>query len=364
MKNLSFMTLLTLIIIVSCQNQTENKKNYNLKRVKMPQETIDKPINLSKFFKQIFFVPLETNENCLIGEISNLKCNDNHIYILDERTISVFIFNKSGKFEKKICTIGKGPNEYLSLMDFDIENDELYLLDVTQRKLLHYNKNMEFVTSIMLQFQPIGFCLTNNGFLFETIDYSKSYNRFILTSRKGEIINKFLPTKYSQTKFNWGESNTFANTLPKTFFSIKFNDVIFELKNKDYEASYEIDFGSKKIPANENINNYNIFAKDFPYECRKSFFVSSKYLFFTYINNGKFNYAWYNLMNNELVAGSVLNDINKIPYMPKWDFDKGFIGSQEAYEIFQRKNIISDNKILCNIKPNDNPALIFYLYKD
>lgn len=76
------------------------------------------------------FVPLETNDSCLIDEIDKLLIAKNRIFILTKHE-EIFVFNEVGQFIKKVGTKGKGPLEILKPFDISISNEyNLYILDI------------------------------------------------------------------------------------------------------------------------------------------------------------------------------------------------------------------------------------------
>lgn len=77
--------------------------------------------NLSDLIDTIRFVPLETNDGCLIGRIKQIKRRNNTFYILaDDRVMK---FDDKGQFKGVITKIGEGPDEVSMIYDFDISND-------------------------------------------------------------------------------------------------------------------------------------------------------------------------------------------------------------------------------------------------
>src|SRR5690606_26101942 len=75
------------------------------------------------FFSKAAYIPLETSANSMIGNISRLCYFRDQFFILDKKGNSILIFDKKGKFLDKIEAIGKGPGEYISLMDFAIDRE-------------------------------------------------------------------------------------------------------------------------------------------------------------------------------------------------------------------------------------------------
>ena len=63
------------------------------------ENTLELPVSL--IAKEILFIPLETNPNCLLdNDISRIEIFANNIFISDY--IYIFIFDLNGKFIKRI----------------------------------------------------------------------------------------------------------------------------------------------------------------------------------------------------------------------------------------------------------------------
>lgn len=73
---------------------------------------------LSDIAYDIQYIPLETNESNLIGNINKIKFNDKHIFVQDANPPTLHVFDKNGKYIRKIGKYGRGPNEYNFLNDF------------------------------------------------------------------------------------------------------------------------------------------------------------------------------------------------------------------------------------------------------
>ena len=54
------------------------------------------------------------------------------------------VWDNTGTFLYKIGHQGQGPGEYSKITDFDVANQNIYLLDSGQRKILEYNLNGDF----------------------------------------------------------------------------------------------------------------------------------------------------------------------------------------------------------------------------
>ena len=82
---------------------------------------LNKPQQASLFdyFKHIELIPLETNDNVLIGRMWKIIYHKNRYYALDifRPKYKVFVFDESGKFIKQIGSYGQGPGEYYYMLD-------------------------------------------------------------------------------------------------------------------------------------------------------------------------------------------------------------------------------------------------------
>lgn len=77
--------------------------------------------SIEEFIEEVALVPLETNDECLLGELEKIYESDGRLYILDKRKAAVFVFDKSGKYLYKIERRGNGPEEYVEVSDFDVK---------------------------------------------------------------------------------------------------------------------------------------------------------------------------------------------------------------------------------------------------
>ncbi len=86
-----------------------------------PVITIDIPgsirnkgeVKLSEIAKDIEFIQLETTKDCLINdEQSECYIASKYILVVSRKPVGVMLFDRKGKFIRRIGQVGKGPNEY------------------------------------------------------------------------------------------------------------------------------------------------------------------------------------------------------------------------------------------------------------
>lgn len=73
-------------------------------------------INTSDIIEDYRYIPLETTSQSLMGMIRKVEFYKDRIYIYDVETNMVYIYDKSGKFLRKIGQKGGGPGEFTTLL--------------------------------------------------------------------------------------------------------------------------------------------------------------------------------------------------------------------------------------------------------
>lgn len=133
-KAIELFTLSFLIILTSCRpsstNNQNNRANINL------SAPVQQDLNMSTFISDIQYVPLETTDENLIGNINQLLLTDDKMIVVDQKTASIFFFDHKGKYLYKIAEQGIGPGQYTQINGAAINHKkkEVYVLD---RKKVH-----------------------------------------------------------------------------------------------------------------------------------------------------------------------------------------------------------------------------------
>lgn len=89
------------------------------------------------------YVPLETNDSCLISFPSKIVMRDSLIIISDTQQNEIYFFNSDGKYLSKISHHGRGPLEYYNVYNTCVDFDRklVYIADPYSypRKVKAYN---------------------------------------------------------------------------------------------------------------------------------------------------------------------------------------------------------------------------------
>ena len=229
--------LLILILNISFASSQELKRFNIISSLKTIKE-----FNLSNIGHSIKYVQLETTDNVLISNISNIKI-DKYIYIKSKE--GLFVFSLDGKFIRKIGNKGKGPREYQSFIDFAINSQTIWLMDVIQDKIIKYDTNGDYLDYIKFD-NPAKKLLSSeeNIYLLNTTiaSFWGEEDSGILVynyNNDGKLIS-VIKNRNSEKPSACSSSYIFDSKL---FFIQTLNDTVFSTKGTNLIPEYLIDLG-------------------------------------------------------------------------------------------------------------------------
>lgn len=84
---------------------------------------------LSEAAAKVEIVSLEVTDESLIGEITKMKVTDSDIWVKHYKDNHVLRFSRSGKFLNKVGKVEQGPEEYIRMADFFVDENtkEVYI---------------------------------------------------------------------------------------------------------------------------------------------------------------------------------------------------------------------------------------------
>ena len=199
-KKSTILIIISIVCLSSCtyhSNRTKESKGTGLYEVDLDNVTIspDDLFLTSSVYKGIRTILLETNESCLIGAINKMRVYDNFILILDRGYArSLYVFDKDGRFIRKIGGVGGGPGEYTEATDFTIDKDNntAYLLDRPGCRINKYDIiTGRFMHSINLNPSAHSICIEYlGGKLYTDASFGKNAEEHYLLREIDESTGK------------------------------------------------------------------------------------------------------------------------------------------------------------------------------
>ncbi len=136
-----------LLMFFSACGKSDKKQMFNAKTVNLTVKKLAEQRNMIDKVDSISIIPLNaTCEDALLKQINKCLVIDDKIYLLDYfGNASLTVWDNTGIFLRKIGQQGQGPGEYHKITDFDVADKHIYLLDSSQRKILNYTLNGDFI---------------------------------------------------------------------------------------------------------------------------------------------------------------------------------------------------------------------------
>ena len=250
-------------------------------------------IKLSDMIDTVVYVPLETNEESLIGEISQIFFQQNLYYVFDRQQKKVIIFDEKGRYITKLNYNGKGPCEYEYIHDIYVDEQGIIkILSVSDPiKIIEYDiANQSCSETLFRGLAGSSFYPYGDGYLFFLPNGDERLtNRFFLfvVDSTGKVLDKWLPS-HSYVGYSL-MVNAFSSYKDTILFNKHFDNHIYQiLPNKDVSVRYTLNFGKYQIPDDvkklfqENFDDYLRNSDDYILKL-DFFYETSNLLVFSYL---------------------------------------------------------------------------------
>jgi hypothetical protein len=122
MKKLYYITFFVAILSSCGQTNKKDKLDIAPLIIKVDDINYAEETSFNDYFKSIELIPLEVDNDAIIGQAKKLLFHQNKFCILDMQQHIVLVFDEQGKFIFKIAKRGQGPGEYPFLDDISINS--------------------------------------------------------------------------------------------------------------------------------------------------------------------------------------------------------------------------------------------------
>ena len=247
-----FTNALIFYLLIGCQNSDTNTEiNFKSFELKESPKTI--VLSLSEIgFEEIEYIPLETNDLCMIKNLHEIRFGEKFFIINSSNTI--LKFNNNGSFSTKIGIIGRGPFEYINATDIDIDNDsqDIYLVSTWQKKFNVYSESGEFIRAFHCPQNTTNFRITSDGILCYNMNIlgnvELSYNFIDLEGREiKSFINKYRWDFNSKETYGIIHENLFYRYGNQLFKKEVYSDTVYAFEELSFKPRYTIAAGKHLI---------------------------------------------------------------------------------------------------------------------
>ena len=179
----------------------------------------------------VCYIPLETTQECLIGEISQILKLGDSLLIVDQYVAnSMTVFDLKGKYCYKIGDQGRGPGEYHEIGYVYLSNNgKIYVSDRGTGKILVYEKDGRFIREFSLNAgAPQAFVVLKDSILLGSYSgyRANAPYRLVWTNLnvEGDTLHTALPY---QTARRYVAGSFLEGQNHEVLFYYPLNDTIF-----------------------------------------------------------------------------------------------------------------------------------------
>ena len=197
MKNLPFLLLVFCMsyLLNSCDgNKSGESASDGIKTISLP-DAIGKEriVNLSEVAKSIQYIPLETSDSSLLGDISRPILEDGVFYVIISKGFNqneYRMYHFDGRFKGKLGTIGRAKGELPQIEHFSLSFDPVTRnpMIYSINKLVEYDKDGNFIKEV---YAPI-----DEGGNFRSFKLHKVGESYI------SMVSDMMANKFGVISFN------------------------------------------------------------------------------------------------------------------------------------------------------------------
>jgi hypothetical protein len=248
--------MMLMVLLTHCINQDSKHGR------EVPKLFLEKDINnsgevhlISEIADTAYYFKPSSDENNFIDEIIKVEKSD-CLYIIQDKTHNLFVYNHSGKFKGFIGNAGRGPDEYLEITDFALNPsiDEIAVLDGSGREIFFYNSNGKLINKIKAehhesQIRYLDSC-TIITYTNRVVEYMNNHLLFNVIKTNGELIKRLHNVEKEEIPINSPvlTFNVIKNYYDTIHYFDNVNNKLYHLKSDTLLPILYLDFGEFNMP--------------------------------------------------------------------------------------------------------------------
>ena len=386
---------LLLSVLLSCSpniKETVQQKTSSATIIDIDNIPFRDNLQLTDIMADYEYIPLETSDVALVGQIKNIAFDKDRIFIQDEIIEGLHIFNGQGNFLHKMEPSGKGPEEFTEITSFTLDKKKKHIILSTPGKIMTFDYQGNFVDGFNSTYslaRQIAYTGNNKLLAFmgpaSFSDEQGFHQAVILDLKTHEVITKDIPFDVNTRLENmtgFFNNVNYAQGEAK-LLSIPYKNNIWKIDSDSISVDYVIDFGENNLP--ENYESEYLTDPKYTSEYLREMetdegwrklnggglLSNESLVYFYYSTKGKFREVFYDLRTNKAfqVEVPLKNDLD----------GTSFVAHQGSYEdklvsfinpATIKKHVasgkITEKRIIQlakNLKEEDNPVLRLLTFK-
>lgn len=346
----------------------------------------DGKVSLLDSIKNHKIICLETSEESILSDTDKVRLFNDKIAVLDGESILIFDFN--GKLTKKINNRGRGPNEYLEILDFSLrQNDESIFVLVSMNGynlgVFHYSSDGKLLDDFSIPFYATSIAYFENKLFFYSDYFSRNQNDYNvnITNLNGKLISSQFRYKIRDyEEGSIGIENVFTKMNGKLLYYPNFSDIIYSFDPSGFVPFIKINRGSGNL--NDLVKYYRDipvmkFIEEYDLHQPTNLVLSGDYLFFSFSKEDDYNYNYiFDWKENKLFHfGPVYSNLEEgevlVPYTSNSNWLVSVLDPYGFHDLFERisdkeviKRLLSNNPFFAEVhsktEMDSNPCILLY----
>lgn len=311
-----------LVALEGCQEKSVNKTSAEYLKINVNINNA-RIIPAKQWFSSIELIPMETNEESLIGQWKKAIFHEENFFILDSKQGVIFIYNANGDYllsssSKK----GQGPEEYMSILDFDInkETNTIEILDASNYKIKKYDREFNYLSSWTLPQDLLPFSrfkiLSHDRYAFYYGPSEKDTESIrIFSAHEEQVIKKLRPHPFAIEDVISTQGNPFYEFNNQLFFTYTYpNNELYKIELKDWDIKKVVEYNFGKCTFTPDVMPDHRMRDFFQNNRNKYVFITNKYennnyyLAFTYFKDDMYVIRYNKQTKNQEVISWKFSD--------------------------------------------------------
>jgi len=221
--------IIVLMSVVACVSDGDYRK-INREGVEKFSIIKSKSAHNLPFKKESYFIPMETAEEYMLGEVEKVLANDSCVFIADNQKVVCYDLNgemSEGHIRYGIKDIGAGPGEYFKIVDVAINNQFLFVYD--DRKINCYDiKNGKYLKTIKLDFAARELSALQDHLIFYTSSFQNhppnGYELIVVNIHNGSQARYF---KHQSKYLGSSEGNQLSRKGNDVFYCSPYRNIVY-----------------------------------------------------------------------------------------------------------------------------------------
>ena len=248
MKHLGIAILSFSLLILACQDM---RKSDEKGTIVFSQSSSNEW--LSKLDCQ--FIPLETNDSCLVSTVSDMVFDSSRLYLIDGKSNLVFAFSLSGEFISQVGDVGSGPSEYQYPVNLHIDKtkQELIVADANTPKLVYYDlKTLKYKRQLRSDdyftncaWLPNGDIILASGSSYVTPKRERFYAQ--ITDENLKRKQYVCPCSFDP-QYRLAIGSVFYTFQDQVYLNLPFLHSVYQISETTCEETYAIELKGFQMP--------------------------------------------------------------------------------------------------------------------